>query len=66
MNCIPLYLVFCLKNPQVFYAWVSLLYDRLGERGEDENPASDPLEGIDVPNEIKAKEEQNSCIFIHG
>ena len=36
---------------------VSLLYDRIGERGEDENPASDPLEGIDVPNEIKAKEE---------
>ena len=57
MNYIPLYLVFCLKNPQVFYALISVLYDRIGEWGDDGNPAIDPLEGIYVPNEIEAKEE---------
>ena len=44
------------KNPQVFYALISLLYDRIGEWG-DGNPAIDPLEGIYVPNEIESKEE---------
>ena len=57
MNYIPLYLVFCFKNPQVFYALISVLYDRIGEWGDDGNPAIDPLEGIDVPNEIESKEE---------
>ena len=36
---------------------ISLLYDFLGETGDDGNLASDPLQRIDIPNEINAKKE---------